>query len=381
MRLLLTIILIAIGFSGFSQDLPYTRKMLDTLTSPSLWGRGYTKGGMDKAANLIAEQFRKQGLTPLDGKDYKQSFALPVNTFPGKMLVAINERKLVPGIDFIVSPGSKGLKASGTLNQKDSSVYVDQANRLVVELKDKLTWSVSQQVDDFTLIQIDRSKFNETPKSIAVDIENEFVPAFKAYNVGALIKGTVKPDSVIVITAHYDHLGGMGDETYFPGANDNASGVSLLLSLSKHYAINPPPYTVAFICFAAEEAGIIGSKYFTEHPLLDLAGIRFLINLDLVGTGVTGATVVNATVHQNEFAMLTKINDQHKYLAKINARGKAANSDHYFFSEKGVPAFFIYTQGGIAAYHDVYDKASTLPFSEYNDLFKLLDAFSRQLMK
>ncbi|WP_448636180.1 M28 family peptidase [Pedobacter panaciterrae] len=74
----------------------------------------------------------------------------------------------------------------------------------------------------------------------------------------------------MVITAHYDHLGGMGNKTYFPGANDNASGISFLLSLAKYYAANPQPYTMAFICFAGEEAGLLGSKYFTEYPLLAL---------------------------------------------------------------------------------------------------------------
>ncbi|MGE3824646.1 MAG: hypothetical protein AB7G44_10500 [Bacteroidia bacterium] len=56
-------------------------------------------------------------------------------------------------------------------------------------------------------------------------------------------------------------------------------------------------------------------------------------------------------------------------------RGKAANSDHYYISENGVPAFFIYTMGGIKAYHDVYDKPETLPLTEFQDLFRLLTDF------
>ena len=127
-----------------------------------------------------------------------------------------------------------------------------------------------------------------------------------------------------------------------------------------------------FIAFSGEELGLFGSKYFTEHPLLPLEAIRFLINVDMVGTGEKGITVVNATEHLKEFALLNKINDEKKYLSKINSRGKAANSDHYFFAEKGVPAFFIYTQGGIDAYHDVNDVAKTLPLTEFEDLFRLL---------
>ncbi|WP_235207325.1 M28 family metallopeptidase [Pedobacter sp. V48] len=184
----------------------------------------------------------------------------------------------------------------------------------------------------------------------------------------------------MVITAHYDHLGGMGNKTYFPGANDNASGISFLLSLAKYYAANPQPYTMAFICFAGEEAGLLGSKYFTEHSLLALQKIRFLINVDMVGTGETGITVVNATIHQKEFSLLNQLNDKNKYLKKINSRGKAANSDHYFFTEKNVPAFFIYTTGGINAYHDIYDRPKTLPLTEYQDLFRLFVDFNAALM-
>ena len=60
---------------------------------------------------------------------------------------------------------------------------------------------------------------------------------------------------------------------------------------------------------------------------------------------------------------------------KIKSRGKAANSDHYFFTEAGVPAFFFYTLGGISAYHDVFDIAETLPLTEYEDVFKLFVDF------
>ena len=77
---------------------------------------------------------------------------------------------------------------------------------------------------------------------------------------------------------------------------------------------------------------------------------------------------------------MNKINDENKYLIKINPRGKAANSDHYFFTEKGVPAFFFYTLGGIKAYHDVFDKASTLPLNEQDNLDSLLIKFNEGLM-
>lgn len=348
---------------------------MNKLTSPALWGRGYTKNGMENAANFIEKEFSKMGLKPI-----QQMFTFPVNTFPSTMDLTINGQKLVPGKDFIVAQASKGLKGSGIFVQKDSVHFINEAQKLILTLQPKLTWSVATKVEDYTEVLIKKTVVIQKPQSFEINIENKFIPVFKAANVYATVKGTQHPDSIIVLTAHYDHLGGMGKQTYFPGANDNASGVSFLLSLAKFYAKHPQPYTITFICFGAEEAGLIGSKYFTENPLFSLNQIRFLLNLDLVGTGEAGATVVNATLHPKEFALLNKINANDQLLPKINPRGKAANSDHYFFTEKGVPAFFLYTQGGIAAYHDIDDKAKTLPFTVYDKLFKLIIAFNKSLM-
>ncbi|MCW3073595.1 MAG: family peptidase [Flaviaesturariibacter sp.] len=364
-----------------AQDIAFARKMVDTLTASEFWGRGYTNNGMEKAAHFLAAQFKSYGLAPMDGKSFLQQFTYPVNTFPGKMEVVVNGKSLVPGKDFIVSPESRASRSRGALERTDSVQFMNQKERVVVKLEDKLTWSVAPQAEDFTVIQVDKKILDDQPQSFRINIENKFVPDFKAANVCGLLKGTAKPDSIILITAHYDHLGGMGSDTYFPGANDNASGVSLLLNLARYYAKNPQRYSIGFILFAGEEAGLIGSKYFTENPLVPLKSIRFLLNTDLAGTGEEGITVVNATEFPKEFAALQAINKEQSLLTAVAARGKAANSDHYFFTEKGVPAFFFYTQGGIKAYHDIFDRAETLPLNEHEDLFKLVISFNASLMK
>ncbi|GAA4208301.1 hypothetical protein GCM10022289_31940 [Pedobacter jeongneungensis] len=365
--------------NSFAQDSVYTRNVINTLTSKAFWGRGYTKDGMKKAADYIADAYHRMGLLPM-GTNYKQDFSFPVNTFPGKMMVSINGQKLIPGKDFIINNESPGIKQKANLTPLDSLNY-QATSSLTVSLKDKLTWSVATEVGEKTILQVNKKYFTAIPKEISVDIENKFVPGFQAANVCAFVKGTRFPDSLLMITAHYDHLGGMGADTYFPGANDNAAGVATLLSLAKYYAAHPQPYSIGFICFAGEEAGLLGSRYFVENPLIPLNKIKFLLNLDLVGTGEAGMTVVNASVYPKAFALLNHINNQHRYISKINSRGKAANSDHYFFTERGVPAFFIYTQGGPSAYHDVFDQPETLPLTEYKDLFKLIVGFNEKLME
>ncbi|OOQ61672.1 M28 family metallopeptidase [Mucilaginibacter pedocola] len=380
MKLKLSLLFIFTSVFSQAQDIKFARQMVDTLTSKTFWGRGYTNNGMGKAADFITAQLKSYGLKPMDDKNYRQEFSYSVNTFPGKVEVSINGVALVPGQDYLVTPDSKGVKGEGKLVQQDSTHFVDQANLIMVTLEKKLTWSAEQTVLGYTVIQLDKNLQKTLPQTIKVDIENKFVPSFKTANICAVVKGTTKPDSIIVFTAHYDHLGGMGDKTYFPGANDNASGVTQVLSLAKYYGEHPQPYTMAFIFFAGEEAGLLGSKYFTENPLIDLKKIRFLTNLDLEGTGIEGITVVNASVFPNEFALLKQVNEKGNYLVKVNSRGKAANSDHYFFSEKGVPAFFMYTLGGIKAYHDIYDISATLPLNKYEDLFNLLLNFNNGLM-
>ena len=378
----LKVSLILLLFTQFSQaqDIKFARNMVDTLTSSYFWGRGYTNNGMGKAASFLTAQLKSYGVAPMNGKSFLQQFSYPVNTFPGKVEVAINGIQLVPGRDFLVTPDSKGVKSEGNLTQTDSTHFVDQAHRIVVSLESKLTWSAEQTVLDYTVIQLDKSLQKNLPATIKVDIENTFVPNFKTGNICGEVRGTSQPDSIIVFTAHYDHLGGMGSKTYFPGANDNASGVTQVLSLAKYYSAHPQPYTMAFIFFAGEEAGLVGSKYFSEHPLINLKSIRFLVNLDLEGTGVDGITVVNGSVFPKEFALLKQVNEKGNYLSKINSRGKAANSDHYFFTDKGVPSFFWYTLGGIKAYHDIYDISATLPLNEYENMFKLILKFNEALM-
>jgi Zn-dependent M28 family amino/carboxypeptidase len=195
--------------------------------------------------------------------------------------------------------------------------------------------------------------------------------------VVAYIKGSVKPDSFLVFSAHYDHLGKMGP-ALFPGANDNASGTSMILDLARYYNLpeNKPRYSIAFMAFSGEEAGLLGSTHYVSEPLFPLKSIRFLINLDMVGTGSKGIKVVNGASFEKEFNILSDINKAKGYLADVGKRGPSAHSDHHPFFEKGVPAVFIYTTGDeFKEYHNIYDVPEKLPFTKYEALFHLLTDF------
>jgi aminopeptidase YwaD len=379
-RLTFCFVILIQAWPAFSQDLPLARHYVDTLASSTFWGRGYTKNGMAKAADFIETEFKRIGLLPFDGK-YKQAFHYPVNTFPGKVAVSVDGKKLTPGLDFIVAPESRGVQASGKLFKQDSIRFYDGKNKIELILRDKLTWGVLPEVANYTRIEVLKSAISKNPVRMSVNIENKLIPKFEASNVCGYVRGTQVPDSILVIAAHYDHLGGLGIETYFPGANDNASGIALLLSLAQHYAAHPLRYSVVFIAFGGEEAGLRGSEFFIKHPLFAINNIRFLTNLDLTGTGEEGIAVVNATIFKEDFEKLFAVVQAENLFARVKQRGKAANSDHYWFTERGVPSFFIYAMGGIQAYHDVHDRVETLPLTEFADLFRMIVGFQEAICR
>ena len=382
MKQLIFYITSLIALNSFSQDTVYARQIIKKLTSKELLGRGYVNDGVNKAASFISKELKSIGLSKF-GKSYSQNYSFPVNTFPSAMSVVLDGKALIAGKHYLIYPSAGTIKAGFQLFKMDSVTYEANDGRrpfpIKVKLRKKLTYTVATQLSDNVTIELLKDSFPNELKSIDIIFENKFIPSFKCQNLCSYVKGTQQPDSFIVFTAHYDHLGAMGKDTYFPGANDNASGVSVLLNLAKYYKAHPSKYSVAFIFFSGEEAGLLGSKYYSEHPVFPLSKIKFLTNLDLLGTGDDGIMVVNATVFKDQFEKLNRINVDKNYLKQIKQRGKAANSDHYWFTEKGVPSFFIYTMGGIQAYHDIYDIEKTLPLTKYLEVCKLLIEFNDKL--
>ncbi len=363
-----------------AQDTVYARAVIKKLTSKEFFGRGYLNNGLEKAASYISSELKRLDAKPLFSTGYYQWFDFNVNTFPDKITVKINNKLLKPGEDYILNPASAGLKGKYILQKKDSVTYVatDAEMPLVVALKKKLTFGVSTSTANFCMVELLNKSYGEL-KTAEVNIQNKILTKYINKNICAFVEGKEKTDTTIVYSAHYDHLGGLGKKTWFPGANDNASGVSVLLNLIKHYNKYPPKYKTLFIFFAGEEAGLLGSHYFVENKTIDLTKIKFLINLDLLGTGDEGIMVVNGAILQKQFELLNQVNSEKNLVKEIKKRGKAQNSDHYWFTEAGVPCFFIYTMGGIKAYHDVYDVEKTLPLTDYTDVFKLLTEFVSRL--
>lgn len=394
---------------------------IDTLSAPGMHGRGAANDGDKIASNFIKKYFEKFKSKPLVGDtSYFQPFHYNINTFENPIQLTAKKKKYIPGKDYILHPSSGGSSGSFEILKLDTNIFSNtaaankffkqrlQRKALVFSSKDgqrlkalpaqfqnileeigcmieivdkKLTASLSTEQRKKPWVQVLPSFLEKMPSKIVLIIAPILKENFTSQNIVGMVSGTSESDTCLVISAHYDHLGRMGKDVYFPGANDNASGVSMIIELMAFFnrAENKPKYNIVFIAFAAEEAGLIGSHFFVQNPLVPLSKIKFLINLDLLGTGEEGLMVVNGSIHNNQFEKLVKINTTKNYLPAIKKRGKAANSDHYYFSEQGVPAFFFYTLGGVSHYHDIYDLPQTLPLTKYKQVYSLIIDFIKDM--
>jgi aminopeptidase YwaD len=424
-----------------AQDMDRVRGTIRKLASSGLHGRGYVKQGEHKAAAYLRGRFRQLGLQPL-APDYTQPFELAMNTFPGSISASSRNDgshlslAWTVGRDIIAAPNSGNGRVDGRIQALDTTVFTSpsrqqwyqrqplsnqvlwmrqadaaQLNRLPLALQQhldsaaawitvvpKLTASLAatqaaqpriellekavpnRVINSVRYGQVAQTPYNSVNLMASIQIDAKLQRHYPTQNLAAVIRGSTQPDSFLVVTAHYDHLGMMGRKSYFPGANDNASGVAMLLELAAYYTRpeNHPACSIVFLLFGAEEAGLVGSSYFVQHPLVPLPFIKFLLNLDLLGTGEEGITVVNGKLLPAAFARLQRLNAAGHYLPSIGARGRAANSDHFPFSEAGVPAFFIYTRGGSKAYHDVQDRPEALSLAGFEGVFSLLRDFIKE---
>ncbi len=417
----LIIILFLLPAILFSQDIKYAHYLIDSLSSPAFHGRGYSFEGDKMAAEFIKNELVKMNIAPL-GTSYYQNFYINTNVFDTKMSVTIDKVKLTPGKDYIIDARSNSIEGRFRiiiLNKKiirnksrfvkfkkrDFSkvfVYVDTTGmnnksfnseyrkivyenslnaRGIISTSKKLIYVPARKQANFVRIIVKKSAMILKPKRINLAIDAKFLFHYKTRNVIGYIKGKV--DSFIVLTAHLDHLGTMGKDVFFPGAHDNASGCAMVLNLARDFSQmdSVPHYGIVFIFFSGEELGLLGSKYFVENPLIELDRIKFLTNLDLMGSGDQGIQIVNSTVFAKQYNEMLSLNKKYKLLPQVKKRGPAANSDHYFFYVEGVPCFFIYSLGKYKQYHNIYDSRENIPLSGYNPMFKLFKYFLLKLEK
>lgn len=385
------------------------------LCSDSLAGRGYTADGHLKAAHWLAKEFAAVGLIPLQPQSYLQAFNFQANIIQNAEL-SIGNKKLAIGKDFIPHPATKSGKGKATLrpatfgientplNQQFAAILPGLPPELVLSdsekktlsaestkiaqaitnnasgiilAQDKLTAGFDSETLNVPAFHVLKKHISTTQKSkIRYHIQSG-IEQIEGYNVIGYLKGTQYDDTAIVICAHYDHLGKIGDATFY-GANDNASGTAFLLALARHFVKRPAKYRIYFIAFGAEEVGLHGSLAYVKNPHFPLNQTKYVLNFDLLGNGDEGVMAVAGKTYPHLYEPFVELNERLQLVSKIAARPNAGNSDHYPFTLKSVPALFFYTMGGAKHYHDIYDRPETIQLPAFYNFMQLVISYIRK---
>jgi hypothetical protein len=199
--------------------------------------------------------------------------------------------------------------------------------------------------------------------NVSLDIQHDMKTV---HNVAAYIPG--KTQEYVIIGAHYDHLG-LGDEhslapsqigTIHPGADDNASGTAGVIELARWFSKQPQQQRGSlFITFAGEELGLLGSNYYTGHPLLPLENAVTMLNMDMIGRIRGGKVYVNGTGTGSTLGKLVEsVKPPAEFKLDLSEATGYGGSDHMSFTVKQVPVLFFFS-GLHGDYHkpsDTWDK-------------------------
>lgn len=203
-------------------------------------------------------------------------------------------------------------------------------------------------------------------------------------NVLGYIEGsdTKLKEELVIISAHYDHLGKRGEDV-FNGADDNGSGTSALLEIAEAFMLakkngHGPRRSVLIMMMTGEEKGLLGSAYYVNNPLFPLEKTVADINIDMIGREdkrhenngnyvyVIGSDRLSTQLHEiNEQANSKYVNLEldYKYNEKDDPNRYYYRSDHYNFAEKGIPSIF-YFSGTHKDYHRPTDTVDKINFKK-----------------
>ncbi len=225
--------------------------------------------------------------------------------------------------------------------------------------------------------------------TIALEAKVEPVRA-QAYNVVGRLPGRdpARANELIVVGAHYDHLGLGGPGSLAPdveaphnGADDNASGTSVVLGLAEFFARHPerrPARSLIFVAFSAEEMGLLGSEYFVSHPPFPLETVRAMVNFDMVGRLRDGKLQVFGSETAEEFSALLDSLDAASPLTLSLVGDGYGPSDQTSFYARKIPVLHLFT-GTHSEYHRPEDDWPLINAAGMAQVAELAIALIREL--
>ena len=363
----------------------------------------------------------------VEGKEkylpYLQHFQFPMNVMRGAMSLAVDGVAYAPTFDFTVkefSPTCHGFfkvtyldeeayRREGFMEHLSSGIYRDQFvvidwNRYLETVQpdpfdkykpwltelENIGGIILRQEEQFPYFKartyyqgncpvlfVNKS-FPDGAREIELHLDAEMLPTRDAHNVVAWLPGTDPScDTYYTIFGHYDHLGYMGADQVFPGANDNGSGAAMVVTLAKYFSKNRPRHGIQFILLDAEEENLLGSFFYCENPRLPLDKIEYMIDLDMVADDSDHLATQITPGGEAGLERFRQLNASSKFppfdfvMEEMND-----DSDHFSFAQKGVPGIYFETIGSIIQYyHTPRDSYQNTRDENFDRLFDLIVRF------
>ncbi len=316
-KLFCALLLLLVTGAASAQDInkiitkAYVDRLIKTLSSDEMEGRGTFTPGIDKAASFIEKEFKAIGLKPLAGENgYRQSF-FKYRVATASATVSLNGTT-VAAKDILVA-NSTGESISFDNTAADSWIRLDPEKDFISQYR-ALSRGQKQQLilvdpklsKDFNRVKgafsrgtmLDEKDLQSPSNSALVFVltsdttATQFTASVKndisklpLFNVAGMIPGKSKGKELVVFSGHYDHLGivkAVDGDSIANGADDDASGTTAMIALAKYYKkLNNNERTLIFVAFTAEEIGGFGAKYFSEK--LNADDVVAMFNIEMIG--------------------------------------------------------------------------------------------------
>lgn len=285
---------------------------------------------------------------------------------PRIKLVVENDTTKSTSIPTFYISSRMSLKLFGPLGKKGTESKLKRKIR-------KKKHSMSRQLDIAFNIKVDRE-----------------IERISSENVLGFIEGSDKKEEVLIITAHYDHLGVI-EEEIFNGADDDGSGTVALIEMAEAFALaksqgHGPRRSVLFMPLSGEEKGLLGSEYYVTNPVFPLENTIANLNIDMIGRADTqhagdsnyvyliGADKLSSELHEISAKCntdFTSLDLDYTYNDPEDPNRFYYRSDHYNFAKNNIPVIFYFT-GVHADYHKSTDTVDKIDFNKMEKITKLV---------
>ena len=400
---------------------------INYLTNDKLEGRRTGTNGEKLAYEYISNEFQKIGLLPKgDNNTFLQLFEVTNEKILSKNShLLINANELEMDTDYFPMPFSSNgsvkttasialqengmpwfydlkdlmeanknnphfdltnaikLKAMDAAKKRASAFFVFNTSTINDELKfePKATFVTGAIPVIYLTKPAEHTYLKDETANLEIDLNNEIIDN-KRYGNNVIGYVNNNATNTIIIGAHFDHLGYGEDHNSLytgstpqihHGADDNASGTAAVIELAKILkASKLKNNNYLFICFSGEELGLFGSKYFTEHPSIELTTANYMINMDMVGRVNEVTHNLNIGGFGTSPVWAQTINMGNKFFTiKIDSSGTGP-SDHTSFYRKNIPVLFLFT-GIHSDYHKPTDAADKINYSGIWNVLKYVN--------